>query len=176
MTVRNMSDASQDIPRWRRMRPADLTIVCSLANEIHSALKERCDVFAEKLALFPDGCFALTIKETICGYAFAHPWTSGHFPKLDTFLGELPADPTCLFLHDVVIAPGARGTDAVSHMLAGLKKTAREHGLALLSLVSVYGTHGMWRRHGFEEAGVREALVLREQYGADARYMTQAIS
>jgi len=45
--------------RWRAMSACDLDAVVALAARIHVDHPERGEVLAEKLTLFPDGCFTL---------------------------------------------------------------------------------------------------------------------
>ncbi|NEW95116.1 GNAT family N-acetyltransferase, partial [Rhodopseudomonas sp. BR0M22] len=41
---------------WRGMTPADLPAVDAIAAVVHAAYPEDAAVFAERLALHPDGC------------------------------------------------------------------------------------------------------------------------
>jgi len=156
---------------WRRMTAADLDAVAAIADEIHAALRERPVVFAEKLRLFPEGCFALEQGGAIAGYAIAHPWRRDAIPALDAFLGALPAAPDCLFVHDVVVLPPARGRGAAGAIVATLCDLARVRGLAYLALVSVYGTHRLWQRHGFAVVDDPALAARLAPYGDTARYM-----
>jgi GNAT superfamily N-acetyltransferase len=156
---------------WRPTTSTDLDAISAIGNRIHAALPERPEVFAEKVQLFPEGCFSLARNATIVGYGFSHPWGLNSVPPLDAFLGKLPAASHCLFVHDVVVLPSARGRDAAGELMSILAGVARQRGLAFLALVSVYGTHPLWARHGFEV--VADANLARElaSYGSMAQYM-----
>jgi hypothetical protein len=69
-------------------------------------------VFGEKLRLFPAGCLKLVRADEFLGYGISHSWMLGNIPPLDTFLGSLPDRPNCIYVHDVVIHPSARGHNA----------------------------------------------------------------
>ena len=55
---------------WRPMLPADLSMTETIAEQVHPDYPEDPAVFAERLALFPAGCFMLGAV----GYLIAHPW------------------------------------------------------------------------------------------------------
>ncbi|MCA0302854.1 MAG: GNAT family N-acetyltransferase [Proteobacteria bacterium] len=156
---------------WRAMTERDLSAVQALADAAHPGLPERPEVLRDKLDHFPDGCLVLARGETVVGYAFAHPWRQGSLPKLDAPLGALPAQPDCLYVHDVVVAPAARGQGAAGACIARLVEVARARDLPALTLVSVYDTWPMWQRHGFRIADRPEMVAVLADYGPSARYM-----
>lgn len=130
------------------MRPADLPGVVTLAGAAHPELYESPEVFAEKLALFPDGCLALDDGDALIGYAFAHPWR-GAPPKLNRLLGSIPQASDHFYVHDVALADAARGRGAGAAIVARLVATARAAGLPALELVAVGGAERFWARQGF---------------------------
>lgn len=160
--------------RWRALAAADLPEVMRIAAAAHPDLPERAEVFAQKRALFPAGCFALERAGRLAGYAFSHPWTIGAVPPLDSFLGALPAEPDCLYLHDAALLAEARGAGAGRRLVALLRDVAAGAGLRRLALASVYDTAPLWARLGFAENGEAEPAKLRA-YGPTARYMTRSV-
>jgi GNAT superfamily N-acetyltransferase len=158
---------------WRRATSSDLPDIMTIAARIHPDLPERMEVYAEKLRLFPDGCRVLTANEEIVGYGIAHPWVLQRIPPLDAFLGQLPADADCLYVHDVAVLPDFRGGGTADAYIATIAALARSARINALALVSVYGTHVLWRRLGFRvaapDAGLRARL---RTYGETAKYMT----
>jgi hypothetical protein len=78
------------MPHWRCAKNDDLDMIKWIADMIHVDLQECSDVFAEKLQLFPQGCFALVQNGAVVGYGISHPWQLNSIPPLDTFLGALP--------------------------------------------------------------------------------------
>ncbi|MBI0534422.1 GNAT family N-acetyltransferase [Roseomonas sp. KE2513] len=163
--------AQAEAPPWREAVPFDLRAIDLVARAVHPLLPERPEVFAEKLRLFPSGCLVAERGEEVVGYALSHPWPCGAVPPLDHFLGALPQQAACLFIHDVALMPGARGLGAGRSLLARLDPVARRHGLGAMALVSVYGTEPFWQGLGF----TTEPDGLAEGYGPSARYMTRPL-
>ncbi|HLN26063.1 MAG TPA: GNAT family N-acetyltransferase [Patescibacteria group bacterium] len=142
---------------WRALAPGDLAAVARIAAQVHPNYPERPEIFAERLALFPAGCFLLVDAQgQACGYALSHPGTLGAPPPLDSLLGALPAAADCLYLHDIALLPAARGAGAPAALLTLLRPLARSLALPRLALVAVNGSADYWRGHGFAEvdAGV----------------------
>lgn len=110
---KKMNQAKATVPKWRLTTTADLKIIDEIADRIHTGLPERSEVFAEKRALFPNGCLALQIDDRVVGYGFFHPWMIYQIPPLDSFLERVPKTADCLYVHDVVVLPEYRGHGAV---------------------------------------------------------------
>jgi GNAT superfamily N-acetyltransferase len=161
---------------WRRARSADVEAISRIAEEIHPQLPESPAVFAEKLQLFPRGCFVLARHGDVAGYGISYPWMLDHIPSLGTLLTALPVSPNCLFVHDVAIVPEARGHGFAGFLMKILTDAAREDHLPCLALVSVYGSDTLWSRHGFSvQPGTRVLEKLRS-YGPTAKYMTAIVT
>jgi hypothetical protein len=133
-------------------------------------------MFAEKLQLFPEGCFVLALDGSVVGYGISYPWMLEQIPPLDTLLEALPASPTCLFVHDAAIVPEVRGHGLAVELLRLLSDIARQHHLPSLALVSVYGTDALWSRYGFRVATSSRVLEKVASYGPTARYMTATVT
>jgi GNAT superfamily N-acetyltransferase len=183
------SAASEGRAAWRRMRDGDLAAIAAIAEAVHPNLAERPEVFAEKLALFSQGCFVLvrdgggaagegadagSAGVGVLGYAFAHPWRLNTVPKLDAFLTGLPENADCLFLHDVAVKPQARGQGAAAALVALLADLAEARGLRALALTAVYGSGRHWARLGFAPAGNDDIAAQLKCYG-DAQYMVRRL-
>ena len=158
------------------MEESDLPAVQALADAAHPGLPERPEVLRDKRAHYPAGCLVLASGGSIVGYGFAHPWDLDAIPRLDTPLGSLPARPTCLYLHDVVVALEARGHGAAGAYVARLVEQARALGVPALALVSVYETWPMWQRHGFRVAERPALANVLKGYGPLARYMVRPVT
>lgn len=136
------------------MTAGDLGPVLDLSRVVHPDFPESLAVFEEKFALFPMGCLVLSPADAApLGYCLSHPWRSGDPPALDTRLGRLPADPDCLFLHDLALSPAVRGQNYGRQALRVLRDLSRLAGLARIELVSVGGAASFWRHNGFTPAG-----------------------
>ena len=149
------------------MTPADLASVQLIGAAVHADMPERSTIFAERLALFPRGCWVAD-----GGYAIAHPARLGEPPALDTLLGALPAGADTLHVHDIALLPRAQGRGLGGAVLRAMTALAVRQGLAWLSLVAVHGTPPYWARFGFVGAPASAALAT---YGAEARYMTRPV-
>lgn len=160
---------------WRPMTAADLPAVNAIAATVHAAYPEEPAVFAERLALHPDGCYVLDASGGLAGYLISHPWHLGQPPPLDTLLGALPAPASTYYLHDIALLPGSRGGGAASAILA----TLACHAAALadnISLVAVGGTLPFWRRQGFAEVADPALDAKLKSYDDDACYMLRKLS
>jgi len=156
---------------WTPLTLADMAAVERIAREIHPTLPERMEVFSEKQLLFPEGCFKFLFEGKMKGYAIAHPWKLYSIPPLDEFLGELPLDVDCIYLHDVAVLSDARGHKAAEFFVEKITAVALERGIKHLSCVSVYGTDVLWSRFGFKNATFDGAEGKMEGYGESAKYM-----
>lgn len=158
---------------WHPLDAGDLDELCRIAAFAHPNLPERVEVFAEKLRLFPEGCRKFLLGGRMTGYGLSHPWALNAAPRLDAFLGPLPGDPGCLYLHDVALLPAARGRGAAHAFARHAEGLARDRGLRRLALVSVYGTARLWARMGFKAA--RPAGLDLAGYGPEAEYMVKEL-
>ena len=165
------SNNGQGSAVWCTATSTDLIEIQAIADSIHVDLHEHPEVFAEKLRLFPEGCFVLKQREIVVGYGFSYPWRLNSVPRLNQLLGRFPPMPECLFIHDVALAPQARGRGAVRILFGLLTKVARKRGLTALALVSVYNTHPLWARLGFQVVVDTALMSSLKTYGDLARYM-----
>jgi hypothetical protein len=157
--------------QWQRMTDGDFGSVDFIGNAIHTQLPERPEVFREKFQLFLDGCRILRSGTATVGYGIAHPWLLNSIPPLDALLVALPASPECLFIHDVVVIPEARGHEASAAYVAEMRLVAVQANLPSLALVSVYGTTPLWSRLGFRVVDDATLAPKLASYGSTARYM-----
>ena len=158
------------------MRTSDLCRVKALSEIIHVNYPERLVIFAEKLRLFPEGCFVLTAADVVDGYCFSHPWTGGVPPKLDSLLYSLPKPPTTYFIHDIALIESRRRKGFAGMLLGQLDSVARELAFNLLTLVSVNGTESYWLSQGFQEWDVDGSHdYLEAEYGAGAVLMCRPV-
>lgn len=158
------------------MTPSDLPSVAAIERESHNPLPPEGEaVFADRLAAFPSGCFAVGPEGAPEGYAIAHPWRLGTVPALGLDRLVLPASPDCLWLHDVALRPQCRGSGLIIALLVLLDGLSRAHRLPALALTAVHGTEVLWARHGFAPmpASAEAALAA---YGATAQVMRRGVA
>jgi len=143
------------------MRISDLCRVKALSEIIHVNYPERLVIFAEKLRLFPEGCFVLTAADVVDGYCFSH---------------SLPKHPTTYFIHDIALIESRRRKGFAGMLLGQLDSVARELAFNLLTLVSVNGTESYWLSQGFQEWDVDGSHdYLEAEYGAGAVLMCRPV-
>src|SRR3546814_2446540 len=94
-------------------------------------------IFRERRALFPGGCFVLDGGAGIMGYVISHPAVFGQPPKLNRLLGAIPAQADCYYIHDLALAPAARGSGATRDIVARIGTVAARLGYARIGLVAV---------------------------------------
>ncbi|KAK0744241.1 acyl-CoA N-acyltransferase [Schizothecium vesticola] len=157
---------------WRAMIADDIPQVAQVADQIHPNLPEGDFVFSERIRLFPEGCLILSQGSRVLGYAVSHPIRHAQPPALDSLLGEIPTDADQYYIHDVAILPELRGQ---GHATEGIRKLLDVGSrFASTCLVSVYGTGPFWRRFGFREEEVEDALREKlRNYGDDAVFMSR---
>jgi len=160
---------------WRPMTEADLDEVAAIARIGFPDHFEGRPMFANRLALAPDGCFALAGDAGVNGYLIAYPWRGDDAPPLNTLIATIPEDAAVMYLHDLCLHPDARGLKATGEIIERLADQAKAQGWPAIALVAVNDAAGFWARHGFE---VRESEAITRKlvtYGDDARYMARPL-
>lgn len=157
---------------WRRMTSADLAGAGKVADVVHAdAFPEDAAVFAERLKLYPQGCWILEKDAAIVGYILSHPWHDTP-PALNTLLKALPEKPTTYYIHDLALLPSARGSGAGAVIARQTLEQARQAGFTQASLVSVHGSAPFWQRFGFQRIDDAKLRSKLESYhDADAALM-----
>ncbi len=154
---------------WRAMRPEDLSAVAAISDAVHGHFTETRETYAERLELYPTGCFVLEEGGQLIGFLVTHPWYRDSPPALDARLTVLPNPADIYYLHDVALLPEARGTGAGKTALALTIDAARRAGLAEIHLMAVNGADSFWRANGFMDLALSvEKLAA---YGGTACYM-----
>lgn len=162
---------------WRAMGVADLDSVLAIAEVVHPDYPEDRAVFAERLALFPDGCRIAVRGNSVVGYAVMHPDQLGAPVPLDSLLGSLPEAADCLYLHDVALLPAAQRTGLGTAALDRAHALAAARGIARLALTATPSARGYWERLGFSpsDAGGEKLAARLASYGEGLVYMTAPV-
>ncbi len=155
------------------MKPFDLGAIQSVAAEVHPAYPEEGAVFAERLALYPRGCFVLEQEGKILGYVVSHPWKAYDPPSLNTLIGAIPSPPGTYYLHDIALLSAVRGKGYGDTIFRRLLAEATDVGLTTISLVAVNGTTSLWARYGFSEVADTALGKIIASYGSDAAFMVR---
>ena len=171
-----MASASMALAAWRDAAQCDVAAISAIERAVHTIGAERPAVYREKIALFGAGCRVLETERSIVGYGIAYPWRLDDAPQLDRFLGEIPPDADCLFVHVVAMLPAARRNGAGRGFVEHAARLARLLGLHYLALVSVYGTQDLWGRCGFAPVPSAATSAQLATYGDTAHYMVAKLT
>ncbi|WP_354551539.1 GNAT family N-acetyltransferase [Kaistia defluvii] len=170
---------TSDIPTktgtWRPMRPDDLPAVAVIADRVHAAYPEDPEIFAERLRLWPSGCWVYESNGELIAYVLSHPAQAFAPPPLNSLLGALPEPPTTYYIHDLALLPETRGQGAGSAIVRILLDGARRSGCPDVSLVAVNDSAGFWGRHGFQTVSIPALDAKLRSYDDDARFMVRPL-
>ena len=100
--------------QWRPMGQGDVDAAAAISDRVHGAYTEKPAIYAERLRLYPAGCFLLEGDGQVLGYLVTHPWAGDRPPALDQLMGRLPDAADRYYLHDLALLPEARGTGAAA--------------------------------------------------------------
>ena len=161
---------------WRPMTPADLDAVADIALAAFPDHFEGRDCFENRLALHPPGCFVLAAEDgAAMGYLVAYPWRADAAPPLNTLIAAIPADAAVMYLHDLALHPGARGSGLTAPIVERLAAEAGAAGWPALALVAVNDAAPFWERRGFTVVEAPAMAAKLSSYGPDARYMVRQL-
>ena len=132
--------------------------------------------FASRLDLPSSYCLAATQDGALVAYLLAHAWAAEAPPPVGTVLSAPPAAGEVLFIHDLAVAPAARGTGIGRRLVMRAMEQAARDGLSTTELIAVEGAANYWRGLGFVESETSPELTSKvSAYGPDARWMTREI-
>ncbi|MGA1807414.1 MULTISPECIES: GNAT family N-acetyltransferase [Sphingobium] len=156
--------------QWRPMGQGDVDAAAAISDRVHGAYTEKPAIYAERLRLYPAGCFLLEGDGQVLGYLVTHPWAGDRPPALDQLMGRLPDAADRYYLHDLALLPEARGTGAAAAAVDLAVAQARAAGFDRITLTAVNGADAFWRRQGFVDAP-----VAADSYGADSVSMVRML-
>jgi len=163
----------------RRMRRSDLRCVMEVQAVAYDARYHEDEVvFAEKLDLFPYGCWIGEMDSGVVGYLFSHPWQIGAPPELNAQLGELPKQPDCYYIHDVAVRPSFQGRGIGRELACKAKTLAAEYEWSRIALVSIQDSQGFWGKSGFECVTDLSPTMSEKiaSYGSEACFMICSVT
>ncbi|MBS0348565.1 MAG: GNAT family N-acetyltransferase [Proteobacteria bacterium] len=160
------------------IRPAcngDLDAIMLIQARCYTAIvPESSRSMGAKLVAAPDSCFVASLGSAApVAYLLALPWHFDDPPHLDEQGCQPPVDADTLYLHDLAVAPEARGSGAAEALVAAFMAALAASRLERASLIAIQGSAGWWARHGFAPVAMTPALAERlAGYGSDACYMS----
>jgi len=134
---------------WRLMRGADIAAVAAISDAVHGGYTESAAIYAERLQLYPVGCWMLERAGERLGYLISHPWRGDQPPALEAPIHAIPAAADRYYLHDLALLPQARHTGAAAEAVELVVDQARMAGFARIALTAVNGADTFWRKQGF---------------------------
>jgi GNAT superfamily N-acetyltransferase len=153
------------------MQASDIPAVVAISDAVHGPLTESAEVYAERLSLYPPGCFLFCSGGDVGGYLISHPWPRRSPVPLDRLIGSIPEDADDFYLHDLALLPEMRGSGAGRQAAELAFENASRAGYRTISLVAVNGADSFWARQGFEHVEDEEIARKLRGYGLGTFFM-----
>ncbi|WP_336969004.1 GNAT family N-acetyltransferase [Sphingobium aromaticiconvertens] len=157
------------------MRHADLPAIAAISDTVHQSYSEDMAIYAERLDLYPSGCFTLWRGNRIGGYLISHPWHRHSPPALNAMLDSIPAMAGTYYLHDIALLPDARGSGAGRAAVDLIIDLARKAGFQDVMLMAVNGADRFWASVGFTYVDDADPAAQPGGYGAGTHHMRRVI-
>jgi ribosomal protein S18 acetylase RimI-like enzyme len=156
----------------RALTPADLPAALDIQADCYPpAIRDREAAFASRISVAPGWCWAVETDRRLDAYLLSHPWPRMSPPSPDTILTAAGGD--CWYIHDLSVAPHARGEGLARPLLAACLEAHPE--ITRSELVAVPGAAPVWSRLGWSEVtGVPPTLAAKVAgYGDGSIYMAR---
>ena len=158
------------------MTVADLPAVLKIQATCYTGVTpESKESLQAKLSASRSTCLIAAVGGQTVGYLISLPWEFSRPPALNAQTCELPATPTCLYLHDLAVTPAARESGAGRALVEAFLQRLKTSDLGRASLVAVQNSAAYWQRYGFRPVPSSALLnASLSTYGADVAYMELA--
>lgn len=156
------------------MAPGDLAAVLSLQQQCYAhAFHEPHASFAAKLEASPQSCWVARGATGLLAYLVCLPVEGNGLPALHAGHWRRPDHPDWLYLHDLAIAPEARGSGISRALVGQACAWARAMSLPHLGLIAVQGSEPYWRKLGFAAIWPTPRVNADKlaSFGPNAQYM-----
>lgn len=165
------------LPNIRPMQVDDMAAILRIQDVCYTTIvPESKQSLEAKLRASPTTCFVAIAQNEIVGYLVAMPWQLGTPPALDAPVCVLPQQPDCLYLHDLAVAPTARGSGVASVLVTAFMHRLHELALDYASLIAVQASQVYWQRHGFRIVSLDPTCHAKlSAYGENIAYMEYAV-
>ena len=142
----------------RVMTDNDIAAVMRIQAECYPPLMLESEaVFRDRLAQTPATCWVWSPHgQNPAAYLFSYPSNKDVVTALDQPF-KIAAAPDCLYLHDLAVAPAARGRRAANALVAVALERAHADGLHWSALVSVQQSQAFWSALGYASIEVRHS-------------------
>lgn len=157
----------------RPMTTSDLANVLEIQSACYTQVEpESEESLRAKLTASPATCFVASLENKVIAYLISLPWQFQSPPALNAATCELKNDPDCLYLHDVAVAPVARGSGVAARLVERFLSCLHALNLGRASLIAVQNSASYWRKFGFESVTPTDLLRAKlATYGNGVEYM-----
>jgi len=124
---------------------------------------EGSRTFAGMIAVYPQGCLAVSVGGTFAAYVFFHPYRDNAVKPLDVSLALNGAE-DCMYLHDIAVHHRYRGMGLTRMLMERVDHETRRGGFEVQCLVAVQNSQDFWGKYGFKKA------IMIEGYGESPAY------
>lgn len=130
----------------------DLPDIMQIQKECYSEeLQESRESFEHKLVLSPETCYLIKHGENIAAYFFSVPCMKSHLPSFNDNHFQIPAQPDCLYLHDLAIKKAYRKQGIPMLVYQYVSEYALKANIFCFRIFSVQNTYEKWKAYGFRE-------------------------
>lgn len=162
----------------RAMQEDDLPTVLAIQSCCYDSTKlESYQSFSVKRKAAPTTCFMALVAGRPAGYLVAVPSVTGSPPPLNSPDFALPSHADALYLHDLAVAPVARGTGVAVALIGAYFQAAEQSKVQMACLTAVNGSGAFWERYGFQSmahVGSHSSASI-ATYGEGAQYMGRRV-
>jgi GNAT superfamily N-acetyltransferase len=138
-------------------------------------LKEAEPAFASHLNPRPSYCLTGVVAGKLAGYLLAHGWRRDAPPAIGMVVSA-GAWHDVLYIHDLAVAPNARGTGLGRALAKRAIILASRDGIRKAELVAVEGADRFWASIGFRASHASSSIAEKvDAYGPMAKWMCRAI-
>lgn len=156
----------------RPLTLADLPAALALQVQCYPpAIRDGEAAFASRIIHAPEWCWTVETDGRMDAYLLSHPWLSLSPPAPDTVLTSAGGD--CWYIHDLSIAPHARGEGLARLLLAACLDA--HPNIPRSELVAIPGAEPVWLRLGWSPVSDLPAALRAKVagYGEGSVYMAR---
>lgn len=139
-------------------------------------LQEDLSSLKAKWQASPLSCFVAQREAELIAYVFAIPVAQFDFPAWNAESCHISPHADRLYLHDMAVAPSARGHGVSEALLRRVMASAEQMKYEFVQLVAVQDSTLFWAKHGFTRADMNDAVRRKlASYGNDASFLVKVL-
>lgn len=156
------------------LTPDDMPTVMYIQARCYQAIEPESllSMSAKRLAS-PTTCLGAWRQRALLGYLLAVPVRWPQLPALNSPSCTVPPDADTLYLHDLALLPGARGSGAGGRLVRQALAAGQAMGLQGAALIAIQQSAAYWQGQGFTAAPPPDAATRAKlaSYGTGAQLM-----